>query len=394
MFSIVNYGSSDSENEISDEEQVNAPVVRQYGPKTEQKDEDLFEKPSTINLPQPSTKKALITEEDDEFLHKKEIPKVTPPPSKTKVKIMIPRLSEFKDDEDDKKPAKILPINKKSGLLSMLPKPSHSFGPSPKPKPVSDMQHKSEQNPSLPQHVKSKQQEAPTEAPKKVGLIPYALMSHKPKTADSKKQTKAKDQESDDDDDDETIGSFFTFSSNDDELPKVSEEEVKALIAKETARMEQRKRQNDETEPDQTEDLQNNSYEQQQQNVDEEAMKALLGGNKAKRSKIDNIQFIDLSAAEVMPNKDEWLRKSLAGETSYQPTGHISEKVRTLNIHRNDFLLITLVFTKFQGPSALAKRKHQISYLSMRAENNEAELEAMWASNRQTKREGKGKYGF
>jgi hypothetical protein len=30
----------------------------------------------------------------------------------------------------------------------------------------------------------------------------------------------------------------------------------------------------------------------------------------------------------------------------------------------------------------------------MRAENNEAELEAMWASNRSTQREGKGKYGF
>lgn len=331
MLSIVNYGSSDSENEITDEEQDDALITQKNGPKTEERDEDFLQKPSTINLPQPSTHILAIEEEDDEFLHKKEVTKVAPPPIRTKVKIMIPRLSDFKDDDDEKQP-KILPANKKAGLLSMLPKPSHSFAPSPKPQSVSIPQ----KAPLTSRNPSNQQPETALEAPKKVGLIPYALMSHKPKATESKKPLK--DQESDDEDDDETVESFFTFTSNDDELPKVSEEEMKALIEKETARMEQRKRQNEETEPDQLEEHLSDQYEPQQQNIDEEAMKALLGGNKAKRSKIDDIQFIDLSAAEVMPNKDEWLRKNLAGETSYQPTGHISEKVSASTHLSNDSL--------------------------------------------------------
>lgn len=327
MLSIVNYGSSDSENEISDEELEVAQIHRHT---TQEENDDFLQKPSTINLPQPSAHSTNIEEEDDEFLRKKEIPKAPPPPTKAKVKIMIPRLSDFRDeDDDDAKQTKILPSNKKTGLLDMLPKPSLSFGPSPKPQSVTVQQKAVHQ-------IQIQSQETPSEAPKKVGLIPYALMSHKPKTSDTKKPMK---DESDDDDHDETVGSFFTFTSNDDELPKVNEEEVKALVEKEAARMEQRKRQNEESEQSQLVEDQMDDYDQyehRQQNIDEEAMKALLGGNKAKRSKIDNIQFIDLSAAEVMPDKGEWLRKSLAGETSYQPTGHISEKVRTLTIYHDD----------------------------------------------------------
>lgn len=327
MLSIVNYGSSDSEEEISDEENVIRSNSQQNGSKTEEVVSDLLQKSTTINLPQPSVQKSSIAEEDDEFLHKKEIPKVVPPPTKTKVKIMIPRLSEFKDDDDDeKKQAKVLPVNKKSGLLNMLPKPSHSFAPAPKPQTPANAPQL--QPPSL---KLNSLDEKPSEATKKIGLIPYSLMSHKPKATDGKKPAKAKDES--DDEDDEPVSSFFTFSSNDDELPKVNEDEIKALVEKEAARIEQRKRQHEQAESEPQEEIQSNSYDQydhDQQPVDEEALKALLGGNKAKRSKIDNIQFIDLSAAEVMPNREEWKRKTLAGETSYQPTGHITEKVRNL----------------------------------------------------------------
>lgn len=322
MLSIANYGSSDSENEISDDEPEIFPSTKTN--ESREEEDDFLQKPSSINLPQPSIKKVLITEEDDEFLHKKEVSKVNPP-TKTKVKITIPRLSDFKDDDDEKnKQKKVLPANKRAGLLGMLPKPSNSFIISPKPSSVPVEQKK-----PVPAKLIEKQVIS-SETPKKVGLIPYSLMSHKPKTTESQKPSKSNDQDSDDDSED--VGSFFTFTNNDDdELPKVSEEEVKVLVAKESARMEQRKRQHDEVETnrlaEQLNDSQVEIVHQQQEEIDEEAMKALLGGNKAKRSKIDNIQFINLSAAEVMPNRDEWLRKSLAGETSYQPTGHISEKV-------------------------------------------------------------------
>jgi proline-rich protein PRCC len=319
-----------------------------------------------------------IEEEDDEFLHKKAVPSLAPP-KREKVKIMIPRLSDFKE-EDDEKIVKIQPANRKTGLLSMLPKPSNSFAPASKPAPAPPSKKPQETVTS-----------AASEQPKKVGLIPYALMSHNPKT-ENQKAKKKKDQDSDEDDDEPT-GSFFSFASQDEDLPKVSEDEVKAMVAKESARMEQRKRLNEGIEEPAVELEDQGSSQQQQfhEGVDEAAMKALLGGNKAKRLRYDNIQIIDLSAKEVLPDREEWMRKSLAGETSYIPTGNIMEKVK---FEENRWKLWKFMEVSFQGPNALAKRKHQISYLATRAENNVAELEAMWASNRTNKRETKGKYGF
>lgn len=371
MLSLVNYGASDSENEITDEEDDQIPRGRLHGAQPENDIDDLIlqTKSSTIQLPKPATVvKTVIEEEEDEFLHKKEVP-VAAPPKKGKVKIMIPRLSEFKDDDDDKKSeTKIQPANRKTGLLSMLPRPSRSFAPAPKPATSSSQPSTSSSQPSPAKVADAKT----SDVPKKVGLIPYSLMSHKPKTAEDKKATKKKEENSDDDDEEPT-GSFFTFADDESALPHVSEDEVQAMVAKQAERMEQRKRQAEEIDnpTDDVPDAQDES-ETGREELDQEAVRYLLGGNKAKRSRTDNIQIIDLSAAEVMPNRDEWVRKTLAGETSYIPTGQILEK----------------------GPNALAKRKHQISFLSMRAENNEAELEAMWAANRQTKREGKSKYGF
>ncbi|CRK87226.1 CLUMA_CG001030, isoform A [Clunio marinus] len=269
MLSLVNYGgSSGSEDEISDEEEIVGNRV----------ETNSIQKP-TINLPKPTTTRAAtVIEEDDEFLHKKEIPSVAPP-KREKIKITIPRLVKEIDDDENVKKVKNFPANKKAGLLHMLPIPSYSFAPVPKPS--------------------------------------YSVSKPSEKNVPSSGENES--------------------SRNDFESGQGMSEDY-----------------------------------QMQQNIDEDAMKALLGGNKAKRSKLDDIQIIDLSASEVLPNRDEWLRKTLAGETSYMPTGKIQEK----------------------GPSVLAKRKHQISYLSMRAETNEAELEAMWAANRQTKRESKSKYGF
>lgn len=321
MNALVNYGSSDSENEISDEEEFTVHRNFTNDSRKEEIDLEICEKTSILKLPEPAKIKvnSSIIEEDDEFLHKKAVPSVAPP-KKEKVKIMIPRLSDFKDDDKEEKIKKIQPANK-SGLLCRLPRPSHSFATTSKPSrplaPASVTQTLAK--PTVPQEQK------------KVGLIPYALMSHNPKAAAASKKTVQKDDTDDEDDDEKDVG-FFTFASKDDELPEVSEDEIRALVDKESARLEQRKRQHDATESvDQFQDQQNESDEQQkvQQNLDEEAMRALMGGNRAKRSKVDNIQIVDLSAAEVMPNREEWLRKTLAGETTYMPTGNISEKVES-----------------------------------------------------------------
>lgn len=337
MLSLVNYGNSDSENEISDEDDEvalkTAPqiVINQ----AQDNDEELLFSTSKLELPKPQTHKPIVVEEEeDEFLHKKEVPIIAPPKKKEKVKITIPKLTDFKEDEDEDKIQKIQPINKKSGLLDRLQRLRPTNTTTLKLSKMSALPRP----PSVTQTT-AKSTETSADQPKKVGLIPYALMSHKPKTSEAKKPNK-KD-ESDEDDDEEQTGSFFSFASKDDDLPAVSEEEVQALVAKETARMEQRKRQNDEDElTSQYESYKAEVLAQQQQDqiIDEAAMKALLGGNRAKRSKIDNIQIIDLNATEVLPNRDEWLRKTLAGETSYVPTGHIVDKVRITKIALHNFL--------------------------------------------------------
>ncbi|KAG5684495.1 hypothetical protein PVAND_013725 [Polypedilum vanderplanki] len=390
MLSLVNYGSSDEEEDnITDEEEVNGNSSTQENrSKNENTDKDfILTKSTKIQLPQPKEVQTnVIEEDDDEFLHKKEVSEVPlPPPTKVKqkVKIMIPKLSDFKDnDEDDddlKLPGPTAP-NKKSGLLGMLPKPAHSIIQPTKPTVTSNLPPLSSSSTLIQKPTSSVTSTAhnatvTNQEVKKIGLIPYTLMEHK-KTAENnkKKSAKRKGKDSEDESDDETSEPFFTFNSNED-LPQVNEDEIKAMVEREANRIELRKMQAENRY--QIENQQQSDYvqyyEEQQTNddLDQQAMKALVGGTKAKRSKLDGIQIVDLSDNDVLPNKEEWLRKSLAGETSFLPTGKIDEK----------------------GP-ALAKRKHQISYLAMRAEKNIAELEAMWAANRQNNREGKSKYGF
>lgn len=181
-----------------------------------------------------------ITEENDEFLKKKATPTAVPS-KKGKVKIMIPRLSDLKNDDDDveKELVKKVPTAaKKSGLLSLLPRPSQSFAPAPKPiKPLENNAVQQKYSLLRKPHVVT----SSVEPPKKVGLVPYALMSHNPKAQSS---SSAKKDESDDEGDSE---SFFTFDSKIDKLHKVSDEEVRALVAGESKRLELRKRQCDDS---------------------------------------------------------------------------------------------------------------------------------------------------
>lgn len=328
MLGLVHYDSSGSEDEISDEEVEVSRPANGINKISENITNDLTIS-TKIQLPQPKQNRIEIEEEDDdEFLHKKETPSIAPP-TKEKVRIFIPKLSDFKDDDDDDDIKKVkMPIGKKkTGLLGMLPKPSNSFAPAPKPKPVqipANIPRKPSTVTSTSDGTAASTSNIQAEIPKKVGFIPYKLMSHAQKTDDKKK----KKEESDSDDDDPS--SFFSFASHDDELPKVNDDEVRALVEKEQSRMEQRKRQYEESEIEastqdyyQPEEI----HQQNETQIDENAMRALLGGNRAKRSKIEDIQIIDLNADEVMPNRDEWIRRSLAGETGFIATGKINEKV-------------------------------------------------------------------
>ncbi|XP_013790998.1 proline-rich protein PRCC-like [Limulus polyphemus] len=85
----------------------------------------------------------------------------------------------------------------------------------------------------------------------------------------------------------------------------------------------------------------------------------------------EEIQFIDVSADQQLPNPNEWLTKSIT-----------EEKVHQLSRRKHDL------------PSQQQRRKHQITYLAFQAKERELELKNQWAENRMTRRQTQSKYGF
>ncbi|KAH8342584.1 hypothetical protein KR067_006665 [Drosophila pandora] len=363
--------------------------------------------PAFAQLPMPRTKpavKTIIEEKDDEFLHKKAIPveveKPPPPPVKQRVKISIPSLREFSDVDKEKaekakkegKPT----VPKGSGLLSMLPqaKSERNFAKS------SSMESTASSAPSQPPNNPDNPRAKPAFVPDTVKQRRAAhntegvdgLKSVQKKNAEGRDTAKPAQQkllkplvnasDSEEDDDDEN-GDFFSLNSEQN-LPEVSSNEISALVAKRAAKMVEAStkylEEIAEKEAAEAEEARMQEEQQQQaqkryheQQLNTEAMDALVGKNaKRRRKEAKEMQVIDISGTQVMPDRDEWMRTALASSTTYQPTGVLTD----------------------EEPVAGTRRKHQITYLAHKAKANEAELQAMWSANRQTRRATQSKYGF
>lgn len=324
MMSLVNYGNSGSEDEITDEEDSEIAIKPQNSNTILEVDDlelDLSKSKIHNSLPQPISKTNsffAVEEADDEFLLKKAIPTVLPDiKKKEKIKISFPSMSSFKEVEEEKKIKAPTAPNKVSGLLGLLPKPNSLMFLKHKPSTIVPVTLTKTSTASKPEIMKS------------VGLIPYSVMNKSKAAAldEKKKKTLKTNDEDNNSSDEEAPTSFFSFSTGEEDLPKVSENEINDMVAKQTARMENLKKQGEEQETYIEESQEPSGSQQQEPDFDEQAMQALLGGNRAKRMKTDNIQFIDLSAKDLT-DRDEWLRKTIRGETEYQPTGNISEKVK------------------------------------------------------------------
>lgn len=324
MMSLVNYGNSGSEDEITDEEDNEIVIKSQNNNIILEVDDlelDLSKSKIHNSLPRPISKTNsffAVEEADDEFLLKKAIPTVLPDvKKKEKIKISFPSMSSFKEVEEEKKIKTPTAPNKVSGLLGLLPKPNSLMFLKHKPSTIVPVTVTKTSTASKPEIMKS------------VGLIPYSVMNKSKAAAldEKKKKTLKTKDEDNNSSDEEAPTSFFSFSTGEEDLPKVSENEINDMVAKQTARMENLKKQGEEQETYIDESQEPSGSQQQEPEFDEQAMQALLGGNRAKRMKTDNIQFIDLSAKDLT-DRDEWLRKTIRGETEYQPTGNISEKVR------------------------------------------------------------------
>lgn len=347
------------------------------------KDEDDGSKDDTdstefkINLPKPKKlQNALVEEEDDEFLHKKVQPSLIEKPTKPKpgirqpVKITIPSLSELG-------PAEVAPNGKtfslgpkpqkSSGLLNVLPPPKFNgiFG---KPK---------EKQGSTTTTTTSTTDRAPIT--KTTSLIPHSVSKKqaaaKAKSPAEKKSIGLNHNNSDDsDNEDDECGDFFSLNTEV-KLPEVSAAEIDAMVAKKANKMAEFSRNLNEVEKctPEVQEFAHVSTSNVHHDRDEINIEALIGARAAKRSRKEDIQFIDISQDQVTFSHDEWSRNQLQSETQFQPTGR-------LNVG--------------EGPGTGTKKKHQITYLAHQAKANEAELQAMWATNRQSRRQTQSKYGF
>lgn len=278
--------------------------------------------------------------------------KIAEKPAKKSVKITLPALSEFEEDLPRPIAKKVTPSSKGSGLFDILPPPKNTGmaatlrlmpdslkkgGPTPKPalKPVKP----------LPKPVL-----APVVAP--------------PLT------------ENDDDSDEESSGDFFSLNKPtaveptpvelrnnmvpDVLMPQISEVEVPREPTEETSFH---------SNPDHYETAEFVPVATDDLTLDDEAIQKLCGGGKRKRNALQ-AQLIDVSEKDVVPDKNEWLMKTL------------TEEKRTRS-HK-----------KSSGPSSQQKRKHQITYLAFQAKEQEQELQNQWANNKMTKKQTQSKYGF
>lgn len=389
---LVAYGSSDSDSDFEEDdhpEEIPTITCSSSSAHTAGNTNDNVEtskiEPSssslTFNLPAPKKAPAssfnrslLVEEEDDEFLHKKSIAAEKPPPPPSiiakksaggKVKIMLPALSSFGEHKAKEKPVvgAELPSARPTGLIGMLPKPkseTNAFGMA-----------------------------GGSGAKRSAALVPDSITRPKiivkpivkasiPSKPDPTSILPKSDSENSDDED------FFSLNTDVD-LPEVSASEISAMVASKSAQMNMaaKKRQQQFQSQDPSEPIQHHQSDEaptlslatdcpsssSSSAIDQQAMQALCG-SRSRRGQ-EPINIIDISGDQVMPDRDEWMRTQLTASTEYQPRGLVD-----------------------QEPGAGTKRKHQITYLAHQAKANEAELQAMWAANRHTKRQTQNKYGF
>lgn len=390
---------------------------------TEEEEDEEKEKVTQAfaKLPMPraaASSKVFIAEEDDEFLHKKAIPmavseKLEKPPAaavKTRVKISIPSLRDFADVDKEKAEKQQSQQDKQTGekprkgssLLSILPqaKSERDFAKKstaplaspakaaqnslPPPKPISNAPKPAPAaKPAfVPDTVKQRRAAHNTEGVDGVVRAQSSSKSNPKPTKPAASLVSVSD--SDEDEDEDGNGDFFSLKSEQ-KLPEVSSNEVSALVAKRAAKMMEasnkyltevaaREAAEKEAAQLQAEELREAQKRYHEQQLNTEAMDALVGKNaKRRRKEAKEMQnVIDITGTQVMPDREEWMRTALASATTYQPTGVLTD----------------------EEPVAGTRRKHQITYLAHKAKANEAELQAMWSANRQTRRATQSKYGF
>ncbi|EFA00260.1 titin isoform X2 [Tribolium castaneum] len=339
---LVSYDyESGSEEEEQEEPSTSSEVIiNSTKVNNSEANEDTTELPEILShLPQTKTTTPTVNVTEDKL--EDFIPKYEPPPKENKktqkVKITIPKLSEFEEEEEEEpQRKKTKTVSKSSGLLSMLP-----------PVKGSPLSTKS----FVPNVLKNKP--PVTQKSKANSLVPHAVKkkAEMAKKAAIKKITKGSSSDAESDDDIEVPETF------DDEMwqkvcgrntkpkppPVVNVEEVAPPVI------------NIAPEPVKPYD-----------GLDNAAFKELVG--KAKRPV--NIKLVDINEEEILPDKEIWMTKSLTDPDS-APKPVVEEPV-----------------------DPTRKKKHHITYLAEQAKLNEQEFQSQWSASKYARNQTRAKYGF
>ncbi|GIY12558.1 proline-rich protein PRCC [Caerostris extrusa] len=329
-------------------------------------------------------------EESEEQTISKINPIIKPSQKKQRetVKITIPSLEEFKE-EDLENESKIKPkIKSGSGLLSMLPPPKYSG---------------SSITSNFTPHVLTKQKNSKKNSAEIKQVLKVSKATEDIKVTDTSKVVPTFiDVSIEDDNNDSSAVDYFFLESNNNK--RVTEQETSVLdseISKKDSLFSSLPEPIRSTQfynvepishhadvssfasiPNSSAQISSNVLEkynihENHQNtssqidsevplMNDKEFKKILGGRK-----MENINFIDVKGDDQITGKDEWLMQSLTEERVQRPSKR-----------RHDM------------PTTQQKRKHQITYLAFQAKERELDLKNQWASNRQTKRETQAKYGF
>lgn len=397
MSSLVDYGSSDeSENESANDDskpviEFELPVLKEIENNGDTRPASQDENPDLglfSSLPPPKPSFTLDTDDGGLIVNRYKHPKEKEP-----VKITIPSLSEFKDEESE--PAKKLkPSWQVPSLISLLPAPKHLSIKETKRSLVPHVLTKKTQSiMSASSLLKSETDDSVKN--KSPSLISYAdseeesdgegdffslKLDHKVEAINQANATKSGTSvvaDSGSDIDDISANKGNALKSNDEPLVFSSEFNPSPWTSgSSSSGHEGYEHWHNEIEPTtQTASGSSDdciSVQQDDLQLNDEALQRLCG-RRLKRQQQD-MQLIEVSGATIMPDPKEWLTKQMTQE---QET-----KIHSHSHRKND------------GPTTQQRRKHQITYLAFQAKENELELKNQWSQNRMSRKQTQSKYGF
>ncbi|XP_071440624.1 proline-rich protein PRCC [Hetaerina americana] len=369
---LKNVSDSQQSDRKVDSEETDSPNFSSALPKPIKNTSSLYEEDITKRLmfssfPSPKTSGLVSTSgnKSGESIKSRNLPTIpSSNPAKRTVKITLPSLSEFIEDDEESKPKKLKPSSKGSGLFALLPAPKNLVVKENNRKLIPRVVSKPPPKTSVPVHANKKNKaealinypDSGEESGEEEKQIDFFSLSSSARetvcpnpTADFPNEILNINQI------ENPLTEVGTSSTYSETLPSSS---IHVLSPQKTA------------EHADATALPEASNEENDLQLDDDAIHRLCG--RRGRDEIIDAQVIDVCGETHLPDPKEWLTKQFTEEQETRSHSH----------------------RKRDGPTTQQRRKHQITYLAFQAKERELELKNQWAQNKMSRKQTQAKYGF